>query len=184
MQLIHVAAASLNQTPLAWDANKKNILRSISMAKKQGVSILCLPELCIPGYGCEDAFQAPGLLHTAEEILQEITPHTQGIIVAIGLPRMHRGGLFNTCCLVADGQIIGFAAKQNLAGSGIHYEPRWFKAWPSGTAGKTEITGDLIRSEIYFSIVVASKLVSKYARTHGPQNAPEENYLRQVPISY
>lgn len=142
MQLIHVAAASLNQTPLAWDANKKNILRSISMAKKQGVSILCLPELCIPGYGCEDAFQAPGLLHTAEEILQEITPHTQGIIVAIGLPRMHRGGLFNTCCLVADGQIIGFAAKQNLAGSGIHYEPRWFKAWPSGTAGKTEIAGD------------------------------------------
>ena len=84
MQLIHVAAASLNQTPLAWDANKENILRSITMAKKQGVSILCLPEMCITGYGCEDAFQAPGLLHTAEEILQEITPHTQGIIVAIG----------------------------------------------------------------------------------------------------
>ncbi len=141
MQLIHAAAASLNQTPLDWNLNKKNILRSISMAKKRGASILCLPELCITGYGCEDAFQAPGLLHTAEKILQSITPHTRGIIVAIGLPRMYRGGLYNTCCLLADGHILGFAAKQNLAGAGVHYEPRWFKAWPSGVAGETELAG-------------------------------------------
>ena len=141
MQLIHVAAASVNQTPLAWETNKENILKAISMAKNRGVSILCMPELCITGYGCEDAFQAPGVLHTAEKILREIIPQTKEMIVAIGLPRMHRGGLFNTCCLLADGHIIGFAAKQNLAGAGVHYEPRWFKAWPSGTAGQTELAG-------------------------------------------
>ena len=121
MQLIHVASASLNQTPLAWDVNKANILQAIKQAKQQKVSILCLPEMCITGYGCEDAFQAPGMLRTAEDMLQDILPQTSGLIVAVGLPRMYRGGLFNTCCLVADAEIVGFAAKQNLAGAGIHY---------------------------------------------------------------
>ncbi|MCA1732300.1 MAG: NAD(+) synthase, partial [Acidobacteria bacterium] len=35
-------------------------------------------------------------------------------------------------CLIADGEILGFVAKQNLAADGLHYEPRWFKAWPVG----------------------------------------------------
>ena len=117
MQLIHVASASLNQTPLAWDVNKANILEAIKQAKQQKASILCLPEMCITGYGCEDAFQAPGMLRTAEDMLMEIVPHTQGMIVALGLPRMYRGRLFNTCCLVKDAELIGFAAKQNLAGA-------------------------------------------------------------------
>ena len=33
------------------------------------VSVLCLPELCITGYGCEDAFFSPGLQRTAIEVL-------------------------------------------------------------------------------------------------------------------
>jgi NAD+ synthase (glutamine-hydrolysing) len=46
---------------------------------------------------------------------------------------MYGGGLFNAACLVSDASIAGFVAKQNLAGEGIHYEPRWFKPWTSGT---------------------------------------------------
>ena len=52
MKLIKVAAAALNQTPLAWDTNQKNILQAISEARQQDASILCLPEMCITGYGC------------------------------------------------------------------------------------------------------------------------------------
>ena len=72
MTLIHVAAASLNQTPLDWDANAANIISAIRCARQKGVSILCFPEMCITGYGCEDAFQAPGMLRTAEDMLLEI----------------------------------------------------------------------------------------------------------------
>ena len=142
MTLIHVAAASLNQTPLDWDANAANILSAIRCARQKGVSILCFPEMCITGYGCEDAFQAPGMLRTAEDMLLEILPHTQGMIVALGLPRMYRGGLYNTCCLMTNAEIIGFAAKQNLAGAGVHYEPRWFRAWPNGARGDIECAGN------------------------------------------
>src|SRR4051812_33533776 len=126
MQLIRVAAGVLNQTPLDWEGNKRRILAAIGDAQAAGVSILCLPELCISGYGCEDAFNAPGVQATALAVLAEIVPQTKGIIVSLGLPLLFHHGLFNTACLVANGQILGFVGKRFLAGDGLHYEPRWF----------------------------------------------------------
>src|SRR2546423_1301532 len=58
MKLIRVGAAVLNQTPLDWDGNADRIKGAIQAAREAGVSILCLPELCITGYGCEDALVA------------------------------------------------------------------------------------------------------------------------------
>jgi NAD+ synthase (glutamine-hydrolysing) len=142
MRLVKVAAAALNQTPLAWDANARNIVRAIAAARDQGVGILCLPELCITGYGCEDAFLAPGTRETALDVLQEILPETRGIVVSLGLPLQHAKAVFNTSCLVADGRILGFTAKRALAGDGIHYEPRWFKPWPAGARVRTRVRGD------------------------------------------
>ena len=107
-----------------------------SRRREAGVHLLCLPELCITGYGCEDAFHAPGVQRTALQVLGEIVPATQGLVVSVGLPIMHRGSLFNAACLIADRRIAGFVAKQNLAGEGIHYEPRWFKPWPADTLGR------------------------------------------------
>ena len=120
MQLIKVAAAVLNQTPLDWDGNARNILAAIREARAAGVAVLCLPELCITGYGCEDAFHSPGVLATAWQMLTEIVPLTQGMSVCLGLPLVVQNGIFNTACLIADGQILGFSAKKYLAGDGIH----------------------------------------------------------------
>ncbi len=139
MKLLKVAAGALNQTPLDWEANRDNILLAIEAARAQHVVVLCLPELCITGYGCEDAFHAPGLHSTAIEMLLTIVPASKGMVVSVGLPMMYAGGLFNTAALLVDGAIVGFAAKQHLAGDGIHYEPRWFKAWPTGVVGEIEL---------------------------------------------
>ncbi len=141
MKLIKVAAAVLNQTALAWNDNKSRILAAIDTARQQGVRVLCLPELCIPGYGCEDAFHSPGTYRMAQDVLLEVLPETEGMIVSLGLPVWHSGGLFNTACLVADRQLLGFVAKQNLANEGIHYEPRWFRAWPEGVCAETVVAG-------------------------------------------
>ena len=130
MKLIKVGAAILNQTALDWDHNQRNIVAAIQEARKEGVSILCLPELAITGYGCEDAFHSPGVHKTAWQVLQDIRGETEGMIVAVGLPVFHQNALFNTACVLVDGVIAGFTAKQNLAGDGIHYEPRFFKPWP------------------------------------------------------
>src|SRR5262245_379236 len=130
MKLLRVGAAVLNQTPLDWDGNRARISGAIESARAAGVSLLCLPELCITGYGCEDAFHAPGTQQIALEVLQELVPLTRGMLVSLGLPLLYHGSLFNTACVAADGKLLGFVGKQNLAGEGIHYEPRWFKPWP------------------------------------------------------
>ncbi len=131
MKLIKVAAGVLNQTPLDWEGNARNIRAAISAARAAEVQLLCLPELCITGYGCEDAFYSQGVADMAIRVLHELLPDTKDIIVSLGLPLHHRGGLFNCACLVVDGRIAGFVGKQNLAGEGLHYEPRWFKPWPN-----------------------------------------------------
>ena len=126
MKLIKVGAAVLNQTPLDWDGNRRTIEQAIARARAERVSILCLPELCITGYGCEDAFHSPGLHETAMELLTELAPLSGGMIVSLGLPLFVNRGLYNTAALLVDGRVAGFAAKRYLAGDGIHYEPRWF----------------------------------------------------------
>ncbi len=142
MKLIKVAAAVLNQTPLDWDGNQRNILAAIAKAREQGATVVCLPELCITGYGCEDAFHSAATHRMAWKILEAILPETRGLIVSVGLPVFHRNGLFNTACLLVDGAIAGFVAKRFLAGDGIHYEPRWFKPWPAGVSSELESNGE------------------------------------------
>jgi NAD+ synthase (glutamine-hydrolysing) len=153
VRLLKVAAAALNQTPLAWASNRQNIVAALQAARAAGVGILCLPELCITGYGCEDAFLAPFVRATALEVLKEILPETRGIVVSLGLPLQHAKAVFNTCCLVADGRVLGFAAKRALAGDGIHYEPRWFKPWPAATRARTLVLGaELPLGDLVFEV--------------------------------
>ena len=141
MNVIRVAGAALNQTPLDWDGNRDRILAAIAAARAAGVAVLCLPELCITGYGCEDAFFAPGVQRMALDVLAEIVPHTGGIVVAVGLPLRFESGLYDTAALVADGRLAGIVCKQHLAGDGIHYEPRWFRPWRRGQRGVVAVAG-------------------------------------------
>ncbi|OAD20334.1 NAD+ synthetase, partial [Candidatus Thiomargarita nelsonii] len=96
MKYINVGSASLNQTPLDWENNQKNIIAAIKAARANKISILCLPELCISGYGCEDAFLAPGTLAQSRRVLHEIAPQTKNIIVAVGLPLLYQNRVYNT----------------------------------------------------------------------------------------
>jgi len=146
MPQIKVASGVVNQTPMAWETNTKHIIQAINEAKKQDVSLLCLPELCISGYGCEDYFFAPDLVDQAQKCLLEIVQETTGIVVAVGLPIRHNNSLYNAACLIANKQILGFACKQNLANNGIHYEARWFRPWQPGAVESIEI------NQIYYPI--------------------------------
>jgi NAD+ synthase (glutamine-hydrolysing) len=140
MRLIKVAVACVNQTPFAWDENFAHLRMAIEHARAEGASLLCLPELAITGYACEDAFFMDGLQDTAFAQLDALAQLTDGIVVAVGLPVYHEKALYNAAALLADGKIVGFVAKQFLAGDGIHYEPRWFKAWPAGEIDTLERT--------------------------------------------
>ncbi|MDF1812244.1 MAG: NAD(+) synthase [Verrucomicrobiales bacterium] len=147
---INVGAVSVNQTPLDWQGNRDRIIASITEAKAAGISIICLPELCVTGYGCEDMFLAPEVGERALQTLGEILPHSKNAIVAVGLPVWFQSSVFNGVFLLVDGKIAGCVCKKNLAGDGLHYETRWFKPWPVGivdylhTGSEKVPIGDLI----------------------------------------
>ena len=141
MRNVAVAAAALNQTPIAWIENVKNIVTAVRQARTLKAQVLCLPELCITGYGCEDAFHSPGLLSMALDRLFEVAKECSGMVVNVGLPLEVGGAVFNVVCVIVDAQVTGFVAKKNLAGDGLHYEPRWFKPWPRGVVTSVEIRG-------------------------------------------
>ncbi len=141
MELIKIAGASLNQTPLDWTGNQKRILNVIRQAKKTGVQILCLQELVITGYGCEDLFLSLDFIKKVEPILKTIIKECSNITVAVGFPIYHGGHLYNAVMLIQNKKPLGINCKRVLAREGIHYEPRWFTAWPKGYHEKVNFLG-------------------------------------------
>jgi NAD+ synthase (glutamine-hydrolysing) len=141
MRLLKVGAAALDQLPLDWAGNRARILRALEAARARGVHVLCLPELALTGYGLEDAFHAPEVLARALDGLAHLLPATRGMAVSVGLPLLVRNALFNVAAVLADGRLVGFVPKQNLAGDGLHYEPRWFRAWPRHVRDAVEVGG-------------------------------------------
>lgn len=141
---IRVGAGCLNQIPMDWSGNRRRILETIQQARDAEVSILCLPELAITGYGCEDQFLSHEVAERAWDSLLQIVPETEGLVVAVGLPVWVKNAVYNAVALIADGQIAGLVAKKNLAGDGLHYEPRWFHAWPEGVIVEDEFGGQFL----------------------------------------
>ena len=137
---MRIAGASLNQTPLDWVNNTANIIDAITSAKNSKVDILCLPELCTTGYGCEDMFLASWVELQAIEELEKIVKVTQNITITVGLPLSYNNQIFNTVALISNGKILGFQAKQKLPNYGVHYEQRWFTPWVQGKK-KVDIKG-------------------------------------------
>ncbi len=150
MSSLKIAGATLNQIPFHWVNNVSNILEAIEEAKKQRVDLLCLPELCLTGYGCEDMFLSDWLTATAWQKLSLIVPACNNTIVCIGIPVRIDQITYNGVCVIKNQEILGVTLKQNLAKDGVHYEPRWFEPWPCGKVkeiiiGEKKVNaGDLI----------------------------------------
>ncbi|MEL6192618.1 MAG: NAD(+) synthase [Bacteroidota bacterium] len=150
MKYVHLAGSCLNQTPLDITHNTQNIIAAIRASKEKDISLLCLPELAISGYGCEDVFFNEQLLARCLKALEEIIEETENIVITVGLPLSFENSLYNSVAVICNKELLGFVAKQELPGDGIYYEPRWFKRWPEGLAttymwkGQEVPMGDLI----------------------------------------
>lgn len=167
MKLIKVGAAVLNQTPRDWKGNMQNILSAIDIAQKLDVTVLCLPEATITGYGLEDDLFCADVPHRAMKKLKDIAweigrpyynPHKlapPGIIVCVGLPVRFNNTLYNAVATIVNGDVIGFTCKQHLAGDGIHYEPRHYKPWPAGVVQQmyvAEFNKTIPIGDVHFNI--------------------------------
>ncbi|MCM8530574.1 MAG: NAD(+) synthase [Lentisphaeraceae bacterium] len=138
---LNVASVALNQIPLDWNGNQKRLEEAFANLHSQNVELACFPEMSICGYGCEDVFLADYLYEESLDILFSLLPKTEGLVAAIGLPLKVGQFRYSAAALVVDGEIAGFYCKKNLANDGLHYEHRWFEAWPEGEVSSVEIRG-------------------------------------------
>ncbi|MEO5601294.1 MAG: NAD(+) synthase [Cyclobacteriaceae bacterium] len=130
--MVKIAGATVNQTPLDWKNNILRILQAIEEAQKQKIRILCFPELCVTGYGCEDLFLSEWVAERAWKEILGIKEKCQDITVALGFPVYINAVSYNGVCVISNTKILGITLKQNLAKDGVHYEPRWFEEWEPG----------------------------------------------------
>lgn len=143
-----IGTASLRQLPFDFAGNRQRILNAIERAMAARVNVLLLPELALTGYGCEDNFTFQEFNALAESSLRAVIAQTAALaktrsetsnhmLVALGMPLMFPGGqVFNATAVLSAQGLHGFACKQFLAKNGLHYEPRWFEAWPRGKVSR------------------------------------------------
>ena len=125
---INVAAAVPAVRVADVEYNVQEIEKIISMADGQHVEILCLPELCLTGYTCQDLFKEQLLLNKAEEGLLMLLDFTRklDIICVVGLPVMAGGLLLNCAAVIHHGTVLGLVTKTYLPNYNEFYEKRWF----------------------------------------------------------
>ncbi len=108
--------------------NAEQIFTLMREADKQGVRVLCLPELCLTGYTCGDLFLQNTLLRGAEEGLKTILEATRNLdmVAAVGLPVRANNKLYNCAAVIHKGKILGLVPKTHIPNYGEFYERRWF----------------------------------------------------------
>ncbi|MHA8066925.1 NAD(+) synthase [Aquirufa sp. ROCK2-A2] len=127
---IVLGAGVINQTPLDWKGNLLRITQLVNDAHSKKIDILCLPELSLCGYGCEDQFLSNFTIEKSWESLLKLSQTVSNTLVWVGLPVLFQGQLYNVAACLYNHQIQALIPKQFLANDGVHYEPRWFKPWP------------------------------------------------------
>ncbi len=141
MDLLRIAGANLNQTPLDWDGNLRRILSLITTARSQAVQVLCFPELALTGYNCEDMFLSVHSARQALQGLESVVEASRDMTLIVGMPLYVRGSMYNCAVVIQNQKILGINPKKLLAREGVHYEARWFRPWPFGRVEHITVLG-------------------------------------------
>ena len=130
--------------------NAEQIFTMMREADKQGVKVLCLPELCLTGYTCGDLFLQDTLLCGAEEGLQTILEATRNLdmVTVLGLPVRCKwdNKLYNCAAVIQSGEILGLVPKTYLPNYGEFYEQRWFDSG-AGVETSVDLCGETVDME-------------------------------------
>lgn len=149
MKKLNVAAVSINTTPLDMTGNCQKIQFALN-SLHVGTNMVVFPELCVTGYGCEDAFFTEDLAEQAMDALLTLNIPSN-LIVVVGLPVMVANRLYNGAAVLTQERvgskprIHGIVLKRFLARNGVHYEPRWFQAWPENQVTTIHTSDDVVR---------------------------------------
>ena len=126
--------------------NVEQIESLVIQAEGKGIEIICLPELSLTAYTCQDLFQQQLLIGEAEMALIHLMNSTRGldIISIVGLPVPFRGALLNCAAVIQRGKILGLVPKTYLPNYKEFYEKRWFQSGADVSEGTVLICGQQV----------------------------------------
>lgn len=111
----------------------KQIISLMERADDADVRVLVLPELAVTAYTCGDLFMQSALREAAMESLVRIAEKTRwyNMLVAVGVPLVKNGQLYNCAALCAGGEVLGVVPKTHLPNYGEFSERRQFTPAPA-----------------------------------------------------
>ena len=125
---IKVAAAIPPVSVADCSSNTVQIENIMAQASGMGAEILCLPELAITAYTCQDLFQQQLLLEQSEQALLSLIEFSRGldVITLVGVPIAWNHSLLNCAAVIQHGRIHALVPKTFLPNYKEFYESRWF----------------------------------------------------------
>ena len=166
--------------------NVCRIKSMIDRAVKEGVELLCFPELSLTGYTCQDLFRNTHFLDEADAALNRLKDYCRDLplVVIVGIPVRRDNRLFNSAAVIA-GDTCHFVNKTYLPNYNEFYEKRWFTPeeidrsplifeLPSGVRFGVEICEDLwsplppssytaaAGADIIFNLSASDELIGKH----------------------
>ncbi len=109
------------------EGNSKKILQLTTAARDQyGADLILFPELALSGYPPEDLLQRPSFLIAAEQAINAIAQHVQGIAAVVGWPQAVGSVVFNAASVLRDGKIETTYHKRELPNYAVFDERRYF----------------------------------------------------------
>ena len=113
--------------------NAKQILGCMEEARRNGVKLMVLPELCVTGYTCGDLFLQSTLLEQAQAALERVRTGSRGsdLICVASAPLKKENKLYNCAVFIQNGKYLSVIPKTYLPNYGEFYEQRWFSSAPA-----------------------------------------------------
>jgi NAD+ synthase (glutamine-hydrolysing) len=127
MHRLRIGLAQINTTVGDLHGNTRRIVGGLEQARAQGVDLVLFPELAVPGYPPEDLLLKPSFIEANRASLNELLPHTQGLIAVVGFVDAD-SDIYNAAAVLHDGQLVGTYHKTLLPNYAVFDEVRYFKA--------------------------------------------------------
>ncbi len=122
---MRLALVQMNSVVGDLDGNRERILARLEEARTAGADVVLFPELVVTGYPPEDLLLRPGFVRAAEESLERIAREVRGVVALVGVP-LFDGDLYNSCAVLADGDVVEVYRKRFLPNYGVFDEERYF----------------------------------------------------------
>lgn len=157
--------------------NAKNITDLIVKAEKEGVKVICFPELSITGATCGDLFFQKTLIDSARENLLKIAKETENldIISIVGLPFLYEDKLYNCAAVFFGGNVTAIVPKTSINA----FEEKYFTSADNIKEERSvvEIDGELVsfgakkvfrhynNNDFSFGVVISDDMISSDSLT-------------------